>query len=177
MSPMRTPHNSTRRGFLAAVSAGIGASYLIAADVKTNTPKSVRIVDFDAAGKRKDVMEVPKIVKTDAEWRKQLDAEQYRRHPQARHRTRLQRQVLESARRRHLFAASAAARRCSIRRRNSNQARAGRVSISHWPKRTSPNTWTGVSESRAPKWNALAATLIWGMFSMMAPNRPACAIA
>src|ERR1700684_2377884 len=41
------------------------------------TPKMVHIVEFDGAGKRKDFVEVPKIVKTDAEWRKQLDSEQF----------------------------------------------------------------------------------------------------
>ena len=35
-------------------------------------PKKVRIVEFTDAGIRQDVVEVPKIVKTDAEWRKQL---------------------------------------------------------------------------------------------------------
>jgi peptide-methionine (R)-S-oxide reductase len=73
---MQTLHNSTRRGFFAAVTAGIGASYLMAADAKS-APKMVRIVDFDATGKRKEVMEVAKVVKTDAEWRRQLDDEQY----------------------------------------------------------------------------------------------------
>lgn len=78
---MRTIHNPTRRGFIAAVTAGLSASYALktalAADVKTTVAKNVKIVDFDAAGKRKGVMEVPKVVKTDAEWRKQLDAEQF----------------------------------------------------------------------------------------------------
>jgi peptide-methionine (R)-S-oxide reductase len=35
-------------------------------------PKMVRIVEFTDAGVRQDVVEVPKIVKTDDEWRKQL---------------------------------------------------------------------------------------------------------
>ena len=66
---------SSRRGFLAAF-AGVGAaSFALAAENKE--AKMVRIVDFDAAGRKKGVMEVPKVVKTDAEWRKQLDAEQF----------------------------------------------------------------------------------------------------
>jgi peptide-methionine (R)-S-oxide reductase len=69
---------STRRGFLAAVGASAGVVSLIAADMKNSgMPKSVKIVDFDATGKRKDIIEVPKVVKTDAEWRKQLDSEQF----------------------------------------------------------------------------------------------------
>jgi len=73
----RTLSSATRRGFLTAVTAAIGASCLVAADMKNGAPKMVRIVDFDATGKRKDVVEVPKIVKTDAEWRKQLNSEQF----------------------------------------------------------------------------------------------------
>ena len=71
-------NNLNRRSFLTAVTAAIGASCLVAADMKNGgTPKMVHIVEFDATGKRKDVVEVPKIVKTDAEWRKQLDSEQF----------------------------------------------------------------------------------------------------
>jgi peptide-methionine (R)-S-oxide reductase len=57
------------------IAAGAGAALTLAADSKE--PKTVRIVDFDATGKRKGVMDVPKIVKTEAEWRKQLDKEQF----------------------------------------------------------------------------------------------------
>jgi peptide-methionine (R)-S-oxide reductase len=74
---MDTLHNSTRRGFLSAVTAAVGASSLIAADMKNGAPKMVKIVEFDATGKRKDVVEVPKVVKTDAEWRKQLDSNEF----------------------------------------------------------------------------------------------------
>jgi len=40
-------------------------------------PKKVKIAGFDAAGRPQGVMEVDKIVKSDAEWRKQLDAAEY----------------------------------------------------------------------------------------------------
>ncbi len=49
----------------------------VAAEKSAGGAKTVRIVDFDGTGKRKDVMEVQKIVKSDAEWRKQLDPEQF----------------------------------------------------------------------------------------------------
>jgi peptide-methionine (R)-S-oxide reductase len=39
--------------------------------------KMVRIVQFDAAGKRIGVEEVEKVVKTDDEWRKQLNPQQF----------------------------------------------------------------------------------------------------
>jgi len=71
---MKLLNSSTRRGFLGALGAGFGASLVLAGDTKE---KTVRIVDFDAAGRKKGEMEVPKIVKTDAEWRKQLNAEQF----------------------------------------------------------------------------------------------------
>lgn len=39
---------------------------------RAGKPRTVRIVEFGADGVRKGVVEVPKIVKSDAEWRKQL---------------------------------------------------------------------------------------------------------
>lgn len=39
--------------------------------------RTVRIVEFDAAGRRKGVADVEKIVKTDAEWRQLLTPQQY----------------------------------------------------------------------------------------------------
>ena len=46
---------------------------LVEARSKTGTPpKTVRIVEFSDAGKREDVVQVPKIIKSDDEWRKQL---------------------------------------------------------------------------------------------------------
>jgi peptide-methionine (R)-S-oxide reductase len=62
-----------RRGFLAAFGMGLSSLALAA----TDKPKMVKIVSFDAAGKRTGVEEVEKIVKTDDEWRKQLTPEQF----------------------------------------------------------------------------------------------------
>ena len=39
--------------------------------------KTVRIVQFDAVGKKKGMTDMEKVVKTDAEWRKQLSAAAY----------------------------------------------------------------------------------------------------
>ena len=39
--------------------------------------KTVRIAQFDASGKKKGIVEMEKIVKTDAEWRKQLSPASY----------------------------------------------------------------------------------------------------
>jgi len=69
-----------RRGFLMSLAGGAGVCALIAATVdkdKTGRGGKVRIVDFDANGNKTGVEEVDKIVKTDAEWRKQLDGEQF----------------------------------------------------------------------------------------------------
>jgi peptide-methionine (R)-S-oxide reductase len=63
-----------RRGFIAA--CGFGLSSLALAGT-TGKSRTVRIVDFDAAGKRTGVEDVEKIVKTDDEWRKQLTPEQF----------------------------------------------------------------------------------------------------
>jgi peptide-methionine (R)-S-oxide reductase len=62
-----------RRHFLMAVT-GSAALALIP---KMEAAKMVTIVEFDNAGNRKGVVTVEKVVKTDAEWRKQLNAEQY----------------------------------------------------------------------------------------------------
>jgi peptide-methionine (R)-S-oxide reductase len=65
---------TSRRGFLAAVTAAAGASYLLASE---KGPKLVKIVEFDATGKKTGVAELPKIVKTEAEWKKQLNPQQF----------------------------------------------------------------------------------------------------
>jgi peptide-methionine (R)-S-oxide reductase len=75
---MQTLHNATRRGFLAAITAGVGATYALAGSDGGDKPVGPpKIVNFDATGKRTEVVDVPKIVKTDAEWRKQLNSEQF----------------------------------------------------------------------------------------------------
>jgi peptide-methionine (R)-S-oxide reductase len=63
-----------RRGFIAA--CGFGLSSLAFAGT-TGKGKTVKIANFDAAGKRTGVEEVEKVVKTDEEWRKQLSPEQF----------------------------------------------------------------------------------------------------
>jgi peptide-methionine (R)-S-oxide reductase len=63
-----------------SLAGGAGVCALIAAAVdkdKAGRGGKVRIVDFDANGNKTGVEEVDKIVKTDAEWRKQLDGEQF----------------------------------------------------------------------------------------------------
>src|SRR5665213_2799380 len=72
--------HTNRRGFLGTLTDGAGMlklAYAAPAEVKPQTMKKVRIVEFDAEGNRTGVEVVDKIVKTDAEWRKQLDKLQY----------------------------------------------------------------------------------------------------
>jgi peptide-methionine (R)-S-oxide reductase len=66
-----------RRGFLMTLAGGAGVCTLLAAVDKAGRGGKVRIVDFDANGNKTGVEEVDKVVKTDAEWRKQLDGEQF----------------------------------------------------------------------------------------------------
>ena len=66
-----------RRGFLMSIAGGAGVCSLLAAVDKTGKGGKVRIADFDPNGNKTGVTEVDKIVKTDAEWKKQLDGEQF----------------------------------------------------------------------------------------------------
>jgi peptide-methionine (R)-S-oxide reductase len=65
-----------RKSFLGMIAGGIGASFLVSAATEKGR-KTVKIVQFDAAGNRTGVEEVEKIVKPDDEWRKQLTPEQF----------------------------------------------------------------------------------------------------
>ena len=68
-----------RRVFLASLGAALGGAalwswrkpYAIVAEAKT-TPGEVTIVQFSDAGERLAKVKIAKVVKTDAEWRKQL---------------------------------------------------------------------------------------------------------
>jgi len=73
MSPINR-QTTGRRGFLAACGFGLSSLAMAGTTGKTRT---VRIANFDAAGKRTGVEEVEKIVKTDDEWRKQLTPMQF----------------------------------------------------------------------------------------------------
>jgi peptide-methionine (R)-S-oxide reductase len=67
-----------RRSFLKHMAAGLPAALLIPATFgASNGKKTVRIVEFNAAGLRTGVVEVEKVEKPDAEWKKQLTAEQF----------------------------------------------------------------------------------------------------
>jgi peptide-methionine (R)-S-oxide reductase len=66
-----------RRGFLMSIAGGAGVCSLLAAVDKTVKGGRVRIAEFDANGNRTGVVEVDKVVKTDAEWKAQLDRQQF----------------------------------------------------------------------------------------------------
>src|SRR6478736_2805765 len=96
-----------------------GALPCFAADpvnTKTNKQVMVQVRFVDDKGQPKAVESVPKVVKTDEEWTKQLS-----RRFAARFTTIISRAFIT---------ASAAACRCSRRKRSSIQARVGRVSSS-----------------------------------------------
>jgi peptide-methionine (R)-S-oxide reductase len=68
-----------RDGIRISAGAGLtlGSSFSAAALNMFRGRKTVKLVEFTDAGQRKGVMEVEKVAKTDAEWRKQLTPEQY----------------------------------------------------------------------------------------------------
>jgi peptide-methionine (R)-S-oxide reductase len=72
-------NNASRRGFIGMVSGAAGALKLMAAasDKMEHPRGKVRIADFDASGKKKGDVEMDKVVKSDAEWKKQLSPEAY----------------------------------------------------------------------------------------------------
>ena len=67
-----------RRGFLAISASALAGTFLVARKAMPSSPEKpagsglVKIVTFTDAGVREGVVEVPKVVKSDAEWRKQL---------------------------------------------------------------------------------------------------------
>ena len=65
-----------RRSFLITLAGGAGAYSLFAAKEGPGNGK-VRVVEFDANGNKTGVSEVDKIVKSDADWKKLLDGEQF----------------------------------------------------------------------------------------------------
>jgi len=68
----------SRRAFILAGSGAVAAMILNlrngvrSVEAKSSNPKEVKIVEYAATGQRGDVVTVPVIVKTDAEWKQQL---------------------------------------------------------------------------------------------------------
>jgi peptide-methionine (R)-S-oxide reductase len=73
--------NVQRRAFLTTAAATLGGLALwqwrktsvVAVVNAASGPKEVTIVQFTDAGERQQTAKIPKVMKTDAEWRKQLD--------------------------------------------------------------------------------------------------------
>jgi peptide-methionine (R)-S-oxide reductase len=73
----------SRRAFMVAGSgAAVALAFKLrygnkAVEARAAAPKEVKIVEFSSSGKRQDVVTVPFVVKTDAEWKQQLSPEAY----------------------------------------------------------------------------------------------------
>jgi len=78
---MNEPRHFSRREFLTATGLAIGipGALMVPRRLGFATPRgvpgNVTIVDFDDAGVRKGVVTVPKVVKTDDEWKAQLKSD------------------------------------------------------------------------------------------------------
>jgi len=78
---MNEPRRFSRREFLTAtgLAVGIPGALMVTRRLGFATPRgvpgNVTIVDFDDAGVRKGVVTVPKVVKTDDEWKAQLKSD------------------------------------------------------------------------------------------------------
>lgn len=72
-----------RRTVLIAGSAAVAAiawkrwSEIETVEAKGSVPKEVKIVEFSDAGERKDVVTLPIVVKSDAEWKQQLSPDSF----------------------------------------------------------------------------------------------------
>ena len=67
---------SAALGCAGTVACGRGRGSIVEA-AKRSKPVSVKLVEFDDSGARKETVTVEKVVKTDDEWKKQLTAPQY----------------------------------------------------------------------------------------------------
>ncbi|MEP6632826.1 MAG: peptide-methionine (R)-S-oxide reductase MsrB [Luteimonas sp.] len=75
-----SPHDVSRRGFLVSstlVVAGLAIGCARSSQAAPVMPKQVDLVEFDDNGKKLRAVTVATVVKTDAEWRKQLPPASY----------------------------------------------------------------------------------------------------
>lgn len=70
-------NNRSRRSFLSTVGAGAAATLGFLAKSLSAAGKTVRIVQFNAAGVRTGVVDMEKVEKPLAEWKKQLTPQQF----------------------------------------------------------------------------------------------------
>ncbi len=163
---MAALHSSEpRRQFLKLLGVGTPAALALRTLVAaTNEKKTVRIVQFDAAGVRTGVVEMEKVEKPLSEWKKQLTAEQFLVTRQAEHGRSRARANTPTTTRTGSTTASAAIRLSSIPRQSSNPERAGPASGSPSRKKMSPSRWIIRWACRETKWCAAGAPLIWAMF-------------
>ena len=103
-------------------------------------PKPVTIIQFADDGTRLATASLPRVIKTEDEWKKQLSPLSYDVTRRAGYGVCLQRR-LDNNIRQACTAASTATTRCSTPARSSIPARAGRASGSPSPKKMSTKRW------------------------------------
>jgi len=78
MMATNRPSKLQRRRFLKLLGASVPAAFALRiASSATTEKKTVRIVEFDASGIRTGVVDVEKVEKPEADWKKQLTPEQF----------------------------------------------------------------------------------------------------
>jgi len=179
---------SNRRVFLAGLGGLAGGSLLlwtvrrelsapsVLVSADSNSGGPVKIVQFDDAGKKLGVVTVPKVVKTDEEWRKLLEPEQYRVTRHSGTERAFQNAYFENHAK-GLYRCICCNNVLFNSDTNLNRAPAGPASGRPSRRKTFLFPLTTVSACPVTKSPAVSATPTSATFSTTAPAPPACAIA
>jgi peptide-methionine (R)-S-oxide reductase len=165
-----------RRMFLKRLGASVPAAMVFGTSSAFATGKKVRIVQFDASGIRTGVVDVDKVEKPQAEWKKQLTPEQFEVTRQAGTEAPFTGKYANN----HADGLYSCICCNTVLFDSKTKFESGTGWPSFWQpsrKRTSKSRRTTPTACSATRCCAPAATLIWGMCLTMARCRRICATA